>query len=68
MSKNTLEAKAAMTVHSFHIFDRRGKTLFTKCYVKKPNAKDAKSREEEEEPGSKETDKVRQGRAGAEHV
>mmetsp|Transcript_5727 Transcript_5727/g.13708 ORF Transcript_5727/g.13708 Transcript_5727/m.13708 type:complete len:193 (-) Transcript_5727:384-962(-) len=24
-----------MTVHSFHVFDRRGKTLFTKCYVKK---------------------------------
>ena len=24
-----------MTVHSFHIFDRRGKTLFTKRYVKK---------------------------------
>eukprot|EP00529_Nitzschia_sp_RCC80_P032513 CAMPEP_0113455888 /NCGR_PEP_ID=MMETSP0014_2-20120614/8604_1 /TAXON_ID=2857 /ORGANISM="Nitzschia sp." /LENGTH=236 /DNA_ID=CAMNT_0000347325 /DNA_START=36 /DNA_END=746 /DNA_ORIENTATION=- /assembly_acc=CAM_ASM_000159 len=25
-----------MTVHSFHIFDRRGKTLFTKRYVKTP--------------------------------
>jgi hypothetical protein len=23
-----------MTVHSFHIFDRRGKTLFTKRYIK----------------------------------
>ena len=39
-----------MTVHSFHIFDRKGKTLYTKCYVKKPTAtKGGKSPEEEEE-------------------
>ena len=37
-----------MTVHSFHIFDRKGKTLFTKCYVKKPQ-KEGKALEEEEE-------------------
>mmetsp|Transcript_19193 Transcript_19193/g.39411 ORF Transcript_19193/g.39411 Transcript_19193/m.39411 type:complete len:227 (-) Transcript_19193:1287-1967(-) len=34
-----------MTVHSFHIFDRKGKTLYTKCYVKTPS-KGEKSREE----------------------
>ena len=38
-----------MTVHSFHIFDRRGKTLFTKCYVKKGPPKEGKSLQEEEE-------------------
>ncbi|OEU20939.1 hypothetical protein FRACYDRAFT_154427, partial [Fragilariopsis cylindrus CCMP1102] len=34
-----------MTVHSFHIFDRRGKTLFTKRY----NDDEAAAEEEEEE-------------------
>jgi hypothetical protein len=29
-----------MTVHSFHIFDRKGKTLFTKRYIKSGNAID----------------------------
>lgn len=29
-----------MTVHSFHIFDRRGKTLFTKRYIKSPSGQD----------------------------
>lgn len=29
-----------MTVHSFHIFDRKGKTLFTKRYIKSPGAED----------------------------
>jgi hypothetical protein len=39
-----------MAIHSFHIFDRKGKTLFTKCYVKKPSPpKDEKGKEEEEE-------------------
>ena len=33
-----------MTVHSFHVFDRKGKTLFTKCYVKTP--KEDKTQEE----------------------
>ena len=28
-----------MTVHSFHIFDRKGKTLFTKRYAKAPGGK-----------------------------
>jgi len=33
-----------MTAHSFHIFDRKGKTLYTKCYVKKPTtSKEEKS-------------------------
>mmetsp|Transcript_15029 Transcript_15029/g.34852 ORF Transcript_15029/g.34852 Transcript_15029/m.34852 type:complete len:235 (-) Transcript_15029:4-708(-) len=39
-----------MTVHSFHIFDRKGKTLYTKCYIKKPTStKGEKTPEEEEE-------------------
>jgi hypothetical protein len=39
-----------MAIHSFHIFDRKGKTLYTKCYVKKPTtAKEERSKEEEEE-------------------
>jgi len=39
-----------MAIHSFHIFDRKGKTLYTKCYVKKPSPpKDEKSKKEEEE-------------------
>jgi len=39
-----------MTVHSFHIFDRKGKTLYTKCYVKKTAAqKEGRSQEEEQE-------------------
>lgn len=38
-----------MTVHSFHIFDRRGKTLYTKCYVKKPIALQKKEKSQEEE-------------------
>lgn len=29
-----------MTVHSFHIFDRKGKTLFTKRYIKSTGAED----------------------------
>lgn len=29
-----------MTVHSFHIFDRKGKTLFTKRYIKSPGPED----------------------------
>jgi len=29
-----------MTVHSFHIFDRKGKTLFTKRYVKSSGTED----------------------------
>lgn len=37
-----------MTVHSFHIFDRKGKTLFTKCFVKRA-PKEGKNLQEEEE-------------------
>jgi len=32
-----------MTVHSLHIFDRKGKTLFTKRYAKASNAEDSDS-------------------------
>ena len=35
-----------MTVHSFHIFDRKGKTLFTKRYV---NSIAEESKEEQEQ-------------------
>jgi hypothetical protein len=39
-----------MTVHSFHIFDRRGKTLFTKRYVpKKNNNKDEDANKNDDE-------------------
>ena len=35
-----------MTVHSFHIFDRRGKTLFTKRYVPKKNNNNNNNKDE----------------------
>lgn len=37
-----------MAVHSFHIFDRRGKTLFTKRYVDRKNGTTANNDEEEQ--------------------
>jgi hypothetical protein len=38
-----------MTVHSLHIFDRRGKTLFTKRYVKSPAGKGKNKNEQEQD-------------------
>lgn len=38
-----------MTVHSFHIFDRKGKTLFTKRYMRSPSGRGAAATDEAEE-------------------
>jgi hypothetical protein len=48
-----------MTVHSFHIFDRRGKTLFTKRYVPKKNNNNNNNKDEDANKNDDEAEEER---------